>query len=289
MQNRMSALAACVLVIAAIVVLAPALGGLRFEPARALTRSADFANPPILAAFRIDETTSVWDIMLVWLGVVIPLVLVVLLLPPELRKRVLQQVVRFALFVLALVLALRYRLIHLPEIEMGDLAAGQAGSQMLAGSTESEAFTAPVLSPWLTYVISFALFAILAVGLTFAYKRWRRNRTHSRSALSTIAAVARESLSSLAEGRPWGGVIVEAYARMVEAARLARGLHRDVSWTPREFAARLARNGLPASAVDELTQLFEAARYGAMPADEKAQRRAAACLESILHACQVAA
>ncbi len=201
-----------------------------------------------------------WDIMFVWLAVVVPFVLVALLLPPELRKRLLQQIVRFALFVLALVMALRYRLIHLPEFESADLAAGQAGSQMMAGTGESEAFTAPVLPPWLTYVISFALFAILAGGLYSVYELWRRNHTRRHSALSTIAAVARESLDSLAEGRPWGGVIVEAYARMVDAARLARGLHRDVSWTPREFATRLARNGLPASAVDELTRLFEAAR-----------------------------
>ena len=77
--------------------------------------------------------------------------------------------------------------------------------------------------------------------------------------------------------------------RMTDAVGLARGMHRDESSTPREFADRLARKGLPASAVDELTRLFEAARYGATGTDQTAHRRAAACLESILHACTAAA
>ena len=103
----------------------------------------------MLADLRIDDSTSVWEIMFVWLAAVIPLVLVVLLLPPELRKRVLQQVIRFALFVLALVLALRYHLIHLPAIDSGAFPAGQGGSQIPGGTAVTETFAPPDLPAWI--------------------------------------------------------------------------------------------------------------------------------------------
>ena len=133
MKDRAWVLATCVLVIAAVMLLAPALNALRFEPARPMSRASDVARPSILSGLRMDDSTSVWEILFVWLAAVIPLIMVVLLLPPALRKRVLQHVIRFALFVLALVLALRYHLIHLPSIDSGDLAAGQTGFQLPIG------------------------------------------------------------------------------------------------------------------------------------------------------------
>jgi hypothetical protein len=289
MKNRVWVLAACVVVLAAVVLLAPALDDLRFEPARRLTRPPDTLRTTILSDLRIDGSTSVGEILFFWLAIVLPVLLIVLLLPAELRKRALQQVIRFALFVLALVLALRYRLINLPEIESGELVPGQAGFQTLSGPTEVGAFTPPLLPPWVTYLISLILVALLALGIFMVYRFWQRTRSRRPSALGAIAAVARKSLEDLAEGRQWGDVIVEAYARMTDAVRVSRGLDRDLAWTPREFAAHLTRKGMPASAVDDLTRLFEAARYGGAVADETARRRAASCLESILQACRVAA
>ena len=107
--------------------------------------------------------------------------------------------------------------------------------------------------------------------------------------MEAIARAARISLDDLADGRQWGDVVVEAYARMTDAVRVARGMQRDAAWTPREFAEFLAHKGLPASAVNDLTRLFEAARYGGAIADEKARLRAASCLQSILQACKAAA
>jgi hypothetical protein len=233
----------------------------------------------------LDESTSVWEILLLWFALVVPMVLVVLLLPPELRKRLLQQVIRFALFMLALVLALRYRLIHLPEFESAELPQGQSGFQTLGGPEEPLAFVAPALPAWITYLISLFLMGLLSFSAFAIYRIWARRRVLRSSSLKLIAAAARTSLNDLAEGRQWGNVVVEAYARMTDAVASARGVRRDVAWTPREFAARLAPKGLPASAVNELTRLFEAARYGGSLADAIATRRARSCLESILAAC----
>lgn len=282
-------MAACVLAIIVVLLLAPALGSLRFEPARPMTRSADVEWPQILSDLRPDDNSSLGEIILFWLALVVPAILVLLMLPPELRKRLLQHVIRFALFVLALVLALRYRLINLPEINSAELTSGQGGFQTPGDLGESGSFVAPSLPPWLIYLISFLLIALLTLGVYMIYRVWERNHSRRYSSLKVIAAVARQSLDDLAHGRQWGNVVVEAYARMTEAVQIARGVQRNDSWTAREFATRLASNGLPASAVHELTRLFEAARYGGTLADETATRRATSCLESILQACRTAA
>jgi hypothetical protein len=289
MQNKVWILVACAVVVAAVLLLAPTLADLRFDPARPLTRAPGMGISAILPDLRIDESTSVWEILSYWFAIVIPIVLAVLLLPPELRKRVLQHVIRFAMLMLALVLALRYRLIHLPTIDAGGLDSGPTGFQTLAGPAESDVFRPPMVPPWMTYMISLLLVALLALGFCSAYRFWERTRRRRSSALETIAVAARLSLDDLAAGRKWGDVVLEAYARMTDAVRLTRGMHRDAAWTPREFAARLARKGLPAAAVDDLTRLFEAARYGGAIADETARHRAASCLDSILQACRAAA
>lgn len=289
MRKRAWILAACVLVIAAILLLAPAMVHLRFEPARPHYGASDTTNPPVFSMPHIDESISVWQILAFWLALVVPILLALLLLPPEIRKRLLQQVIRFALFMLALVLVLRYRLIHLPEIEAAPLDPAAAGFQTLGGTAESEVFTPPIVPPWMTYIVSLMLVALLALGVYVLYRAWMRTHNRRLTGLDAIASAARLSLDDLADGRQWGDVVVEAYARMTDAVRVARGMHREAAWTPREFADRLAHKGLPASAVNDLTGLFEAARYGGAIADERARLRAASCLQSILQACRTAA
>jgi len=289
MRDRLWVFAACVILLVTVVLLAPSLNDLKFEPARSLSRAQDPIRIAILSDLRIGPETSVWEILLLWLAVFVPLVVAVLLLPPELRKKILQQIVRFALFVLALVLALRYQLIHLPEIGGDILPDRGAGSPSSPGAPQSEAFSPGGIPPWLAYAISIVLLWLLGLGLYVALRSWKKYSARRNVSLGALSAIARVSLDDLASGRNWGDVVVEAYARMTDVLRVSRGLARDPATTAREFASRLARTGLPASAIAELTGLFEAARYGATSSNEAARSRAAACLETILRACEATA
>ena len=289
MKSRLWALGACALVLAAIMLLAPSLDDLRFEPARQAARAPDAARTVIIPAFNIPVDTPLWQILLFWLAAVVNLALFVLLLPPELRRRLLRQMLRFMLGVLALVLALRYRLLKLPAFILEGLELGQAGPAIPSVPSEAEVFRAPNVPPWMIYMVTLVLLWLVVLGLYVAYRVWRRYRSRHNPTMWAVADIARSSLADLAAGRQWGDVVVEAYARMTDAVRLSRGLERDSSMTPREFANRLARTGLPTSAVEELTYLFEAVRYGGHAADDGARRRAAACLQSILLACGRAA
>jgi len=288
MNGRLWALGMCVMVLAVVALLAPSLDRLQFEPARPIGSAVNPARPIVLPALSIPEDTPLWKILLFWLILVGNLGLFFLFLTPELRKRILRQLIGFAVGVLAFVLALRYRILQWPETVIQSPLQGQSGTAIPAPPPAVQVFQPPQVPPWMTYVIGVVILWLIALVLYLLYGSWQRNQMRRVSTLGAIADIARTSLVELAAGREWGDVVLASYARMNEAVRVTRGLQRESSSTPREFAARLARTGLPAAPVEELTRLFELVRYGGRASDEAAGRRAAACLEAIRHACGVA-
>jgi hypothetical protein len=54
--------------------------------------------------------------------------------------------------------------------------------------------------------------------------------------------------------------------------------------TPREFESHLSRAGITSSHIQQLTLLFEGARYGAEPTDPVKEQTAKQCLQVILQA-----
>jgi len=285
----MWALAACLVVLAVVVLLAPSLGAVRFEAARPIAFGARSEGHFVLPALSIPEDTPLWKVLGLWLAIVVHLALVLLLLSPELRKRVLRQLIRFALGVLLFLLILRYRVLEWPQTELDPAAAGPAGPSVPSPALDVEAFRPPAVATWITYAVSLLVLWLGLLAGFLVYKAWQRHRTRRLATINDIAGIARASLADLAQGRHWNDVVIEVYARMNEAVWRDRGLHRESSATPREFAARLARTGLPASSVEELTRLFETVRYGGNASDVGTGQRAAACLESILRACKATA
>jgi hypothetical protein len=269
--------------------LVPSLDDLTLEPARPLAFASDPARPFQLPDLSVSEDTPLWQILVFWLALVINLGLFLLLLSPELRRQLLRHLIRFALGVLAFLLILKYRVLKLPEVLAPPAGDAQPGIALPPVPSDATAFHPPELAPWVSYVVTLIVLWAVFLILIAAYGFWKRHRTRRMTTLGTIAEIARTSLAELTAGRRWGDVVLEAYARMSEAVRLARGLERESSTTPREFAARLIQMGLPAASVEELTSLFESVRYGGRASDTRAGGRAAACLESILSACKAAA
>ena len=289
MYKRLWILGACVVVIVALMLLVPSLDDLTLEPARPLALAPDPARQFQLPDLSVSEETPLWQILVFWLALVINLGLFLLLLSPALRRQLLRHLIRFVLGVLAFLLILKYRVLKLPEILAPPEADAQPGIALPPVPTDATAFHPPALAPWVSYAVTLiALWGAFLI-LYAAYGAWKRHRARRLTTLGAIAEIARTSLADLTAGRRWSDVVLEAYARMSEAVRLARGLERESSTTPREFAARLVQMGLPAASVEELTGLFESVRYGGRASDTRAGGRAAACLESILSACKVTA
>jgi hypothetical protein len=285
MNRRLWVFLLCFIVIAALGLLASSLNELRFEAGLPLASVVHVERPIVLPAIRISEDTPVWRIVLIWLAFVVIFVLLVLMLPPELRKRILRQMLGFAVGVLALVLALRYHLFQWPEILMDTEISGGGGASIPPSQGVVQAFQPSLIPAWITYAVSLIiLWGILGI-MYFSYRWWRRYRARRSSLLAPIADIARASLGSLAAGQEWRDVVIQAYSRMSEAVLAQRGLQRASSSTPREFAARLARAGLPEASVDALTRLFESVRYGGRSSGDSDAQQAVACLEAILRAC----
>lgn len=273
------------MVLAAIVLLASSLDDLRFRPAGPLPFAFDLPRFSAWPSLSIIQDTPAWKILVFWLVLVINLVLFFLVLPPELRKRIIRQLISFALGILMFVLALRYRVLNWPETSAQPLAREQPGVMVPAAGADLEPFRPPQVTSWMTYLISVVVLWVVLLAGYFLYTSWERYRTRRLTTLDSLAEIARNSLAELGAGRQWDDVVLEAYARMNDVVRVTRGFQRESSSTPREFAARLARMGLPGASVEELTHLFELVRYGGQAPDGSTGRRAAACLESIRRAC----
>lgn len=280
----------CFVALAAVVILASSLHDVRFQPGRPLPRSITFSNLLGDVVNAVEHEVSdipLWKGILFWVVLFIYIVLFLYLLPPEIRKRLIRQFIRLAISALALYLAFRYHLLQLPELNL--FATGQSGAAQsgLDPNLGVAPFQPPDLIPWLTYLISFSVTLALLALTWLGYRWWRSLRARSVSPLNAIADIAQSSLNDLVSGREWSDVIVQSYARMSEAVSARRGLQRAEAMTPREFAERLGRAGLPANAVGRLTQLFESARYGARRSSQSDVNEAISCLNSILQACGV--
>lgn len=285
MKSRVLTLGIVAIVTATVGLMGSALSELRFETPQRIS----FASPPAqswaLPLVRSLQETSVWEILLFWLAMAASMAAVLVMLSPELRRRLLRHMVRLALGALMVLLALHYRILELPRLQELAEARGQNALTMSLNNGEPQLLQPPAVPSWITYLVSFVvLWLALAAGY-FGYRSWQRFRSRRVSPLDSIAGIARGSLADLASGRTWEDVVLQAYYRMGEVISRNRGIERPFSATPREFAARLARLGLPLSAVDELTMLFERVRYGGQASDAGEARRASACLQSILQAC----
>ncbi len=272
-------------VLIALLALASSLHDVKFEPGRPFAGDATPANPIVLPSLQISSEIPLWKILLFWALAVINIIVFFWMLPAEVRKRLLRQVLGFAVGALALILALRYDLIKLPSIG-GEPAAGPAFTGALGpGGSQPATFHRPEMQPWMVYLASFAAIAFLALTFFLVYRHWFYPRWTRRSRLDAIADIAQTSLRDLSAGRDWGDVIIDCYARMNAAVSARRGLLRVASATPREFADRLTRAGLPATSVVRLTRLFEAVRYGHHSGTQADIRDATDCLNTILQAC----
>ena len=277
------------LALAALTVLASSLHDVQFKPARSF--SVRFPSYPLEIPLAVNAIADIplWKILLFWAGFLGIFILLFLMLPADLRKRLIRQAISFGVGILVLLIALHYKLIQLPTFNF-DSQAPPTESQPanLNPDFTAPTFQPPAVAPWMIYLISFVVLLALLVLTWVGYRYWMRSHPRPSSKLGDLAAIARSSLNELASGRDWSDVIVQSYVRMSDVVSERRGLYRAEAMTPREFAERLENAGLPADAVKRLTRLFESVRYGARQSEPADINEAVACLNSILQACGAA-
>jgi hypothetical protein len=277
----------------ALFALASGLRNLDFQPGHSFGGQAESLNLHLSVNQLVTQIESVplWKRVLAWAFLVFNVWLIARVLPPEMRKRLLLAFIRITLFAWGLFYLVSHDYIQIPDLHIGD--PGQAFRNVPAGGADNgvPVFQPPQLASWTSFLVSLAVVAVLlALGWGVA-RAWPRRRTRDQRAasLDEIGRIARSSLDGLSAGGDWQDLILQSYARMAEAVGARPRLKREDAMTPREFALRLERAGLPRQAVHRLTALFEAVRYGTYRSSPADANEAAACLSSILQYCQESA
>jgi hypothetical protein len=277
-----------VIALLALTILAIGLKGLAFRPTLQF-QHMDRGQAQFPAMGEIVERIRAVPFqthLLVWGALLLMAVLAATILSPRLRKQLLRAFLRVALIALVLTYLLQHNKLS-PLLENLQFMPQAAEKSDAANLPEPPVFQPPQISPLISYVLSLGI-ALLFIGLVMIINRLWAEQKQSLTdgfSLDDIASIARSSLDDISRGQDWGNVIINCYARMSQAASAKRGLHRHESMTPSEFASRLKNAGLPADAIQRLTQLFESVRYGSHRSTQKENDEAINCLTTILLYC----
>lgn len=271
----------------AVIALAALAVGLRdvsFRPGQIMgPRDAEAIQVAVARVVREIQDVVWWEQAMLW-GLLFTIVLLIgAMLSPEGRRRLIRGFLRFAAIFWAVYVLMKYRGDFLLQLSMGPELQTPLPDSGAAGPIP--VFEPPQLSGLAIFVLSLGIalgLVLLFIGLT---RWWTRRRARPQAQKDEIAEIARLSLAQLRAGSEWGNVIEDCYVRMSRAVEARRGLYRQEAVTPAEFSVRLERAGLPAEAVQGLTGLFEAVRYGARRSSQAEVDRAVACLHAILRSC----
>ena len=288
-ENKRLVLLLAVLALGALTLLSVSLNGIPFRAAEHFaTPEAQSAEAPEKPLPPLEVNVPLWK-QLVVLGLIVLLaVLMVLLLSPKWRKRLLILVIRAIIWAVAIYVLLTNPVVAGMLFQIFNPAQFQAEDAEQNGDsvTPLPEFQPPQISPELSYLISFAFALALVVMIWLLYRGWERYlRLNAAKPLGEIARIARSSLDDLSAGRNSSDVIINCYLRMSDIVAERRRLRRAEAMTPHEFALRLEQAGLPGEAVTGLTRLFEVVRYGDRKSAPKDVKEAVRCLETILHYC----
>lgn len=285
-ENKRLVLLLAALALGALTVLAVSLNEIPFREAQrfGVEKTVETPVPPEAIVEQTWVEVPVWKQLLLWVLIALLVVLMGLLLSPEARKRLFLLMIRLAFTIWVISFVLQNYGDRLFEVDPQEIGSAQQGD---GSFTPLPVFEPPQVSPAFSYLISFA-FALFCLALIWGlYRGWKKYfAPNAKKPLGEIARIARSSLDDLSSGRNSSDVIINCYLRMNDVVSNKQQLHREIAMTPREFALRLERAGLPGEAVKHLTRLFEGVRYGDRKSAPQDVNEAVSCLETILHYCE---
>ncbi len=218
--------------------------------------------------------------------VAIPVYIVINLFSPEGRRRLLADVILFAvIWAFASYLADHPLTPASPAAEIQQQAEDEAPPDATDGAQALPAFSAHI-EPWMIAVAAGGLAAAGALAAYLIVRFLPRPEPVADAALESLADQAQTALTALSAGDSLENVIVACYVQMSHTLRDSRGIERSRTMTPAEFQTELVQRGLPAQPVAQLTRLFEQVRYGRQAAGEAEQKHATESLAAVVAYCR---
>jgi hypothetical protein len=160
--------------------------------------------------------------------------------------------------------------VHTPQIAAPSLVQGT--------QVPISTYTAPVVSPWISILITFLGLCVMA-SLVWLYLR---KRYFNAGTLNTFIGISERTINELQLGKDYGDTILNCYSNMIQVIDKERGIRRQGNLTPDEFISVLLRARFPEEPVRHLTKLFEMVRYGGGEATEIERQEAVACLAELI-------
>lgn len=275
----------------ALVLLAISLNALQLAPGQPV--SFQQLAPPVSTAGGSNEWSrylmTAFRVVMIVFWILVPILLLLMLLDKEGRKRLL----RYMLFILPFLLLLFYMSSQKPaqqtaaDLNPRAFAAATPDMSQLSNTAPPQRFTPP--PTWVTNLATAAIAVVIALvvlGVVFTiWRRWK-NQQQLQEPLKQVQREAQAALDAIYAGGDLRETILRCYLQMVEALRQYRGISRNDDMTPHEFELYLEKRGLPGEPVRQLTQLFEQVRYGAVQPGRQDEGKAISSLSAIVSACQ---
>ena len=132
----------------------------------------------------------------------------------------------------------------------------------------------PALLLWLVGIA--LLISSILLGI------WIFAPSRRETTIDLVGLEAEKAWQALMTGLDLKDVILKCYRQMSLAVEKERGIERKDFMTTREFETLLEAAGIPHAPIHQLTQLFEAVRYGNWQPNLMDEQRAIHCLQAIV-------
>ncbi len=213
--------------------------------------------------------------------ILLPIVILYMIFTKEGRKRAVRILLQLLFFMLLMSFVFE---------NQSRLLEGQEGMMTGLSPLEEIPFEAPPeFVPGdmqdLTTALSLGLAVVLTIVIVTAlYILWRHRRLAEDDTLTDLAREAQDALDDIQAGGNLKNAVIRCYAEMTRLISEKRDIQRGITMTSHEFEEHLIKAGLPKAPVQELTHLFEEARYGDRDPGPGEEQRAVACLSAIVTA-----
>lgn len=137
--------------------------------------------------------------------------------------------------------------------------------------------------PWANTIITIVLVVFVAGAITTAYIIIRRRRFQAEdNPLDRVADQAEDALRKIRAGGDFNSAILNCYYEMNRIVQEELKISRNRAMTARDFETYLVDKGLPEAPLQQLTALFERARYSNQPPDEDQEQTAINALTNLI-------
>ena len=274
----------------AVWLLASGLPGLYLIPGKTIPMGNRETTPPMgIQNLRLVEIIFLFIRGMLALGLVLlPVYILINLLTPKGRRRLLRDLVTFTYIFVILYFIYRFTQTRMPpEAEtVTQYPPPSLSLDMVNSATGGKAFSpaqVPTYVNWLVYGGLVILIAIIVTGILLALYKLRQRQP---DALEQLAQEAKRAVDGLSRGTDFRDTIIRCYLHMCNVLGEERGIFREEAVTPREFVLILEGKGFPSAPVQQLTSLFEEVRYGNKQFGKKGELQAVDSLNAIIDHCR---